>query len=140
INRYQRISFIEKIDDALNNKMHGKTIAIWGLAYRPYTDDMRDAPSVAIIPGLENRGAKIRAYDPLAMEASRDIFPDVVFCGDPYQAARGADAIAILTSWNEFVYLNFQKLKEESDCRLIIDGRNLYNPERMSGLGYRYRS
>lgn len=140
INRYQRITFIEKIDAALGKNLNGKTIAIWGLAYRPYTDDMRDAPSIAVIRGLENRGATIRAYDPLAMEASRDLFPDAVFCGDPYQAARGADAIAILTSWNEFSYINFQKLKEESDCRVIIDGRNLYSPERMASLGYRYLS
>ncbi|MEB3286448.1 MAG: UDP-glucose/GDP-mannose dehydrogenase family protein [Vampirovibrionales bacterium] len=140
INRYQRISFIEKIDEALDQKLAGKTVAIWGLAYRPHTDDMRDAPSISIIRGLENRGAIVRAYDPLAMEASRDLLPDITFCGDPYQAARGADVIAILTSWKQFANINFLKLKEESDCRLIVDGRNLYSPERMATLGYRYLS
>lgn len=140
INRYQRISFIERIDEALDQKLQGKTIAVWGLAYRPHTDDMRDAPSIAILRGLENRGAHIRAYDPLVMDVSRELFPDITFCGDPYQAARGADAIAILTSWKQFANINFLKLREESDCRLIIDGRNLYNPERMASLGYRYVS
>lgn len=140
INRYQRISFIEKIDRAFDGGISGKTVAIWGLAYRPYTDDMRDAPSITIIRGLEKRGAGIRAFDPLAMEACRDIMPNVIYCESPYDAAQGADVIAIVTSWNEFAYIDFERLKEESDCRVIVDGRNLYSPERMSALGYQYVS
>ncbi len=140
INRYQRISFIEKIDEALGKNLSGKTIAIWGLSYRPHTDDMRDTPSVTIIRGLEKRGATIRAYDPLSMEQAKELLPDITYCDSAYAAAKGADAIAILTEWDEFAYVNFQKLRQESKCRLIVDGRNLFNPNRMRNLGYTYVS
>jgi UDPglucose 6-dehydrogenase len=140
INRYQRISFIEKIDEALGKNLHGKTIAIWGLSYRPHTDDMRDTPSLTIIRGLEKRGANIRAYDPLAREQARELLPDITYCNSAYEAAQGADAIAILTEWDEFAYVNFLKLRQESKCRLIVDGRNLFNPGRMTHLGYTYVS
>lgn len=139
INRYQRINFIEKIDNAVG-KLEGKTVAIWGLSYRPHTDDMRDTPSVTIIRGLENRGAKIRAYDPLTMDNAKEVLPDITYCKDPYEAAKGADVIAILTEWQEFTYMNFRKLKEVSDCRIIVDGRNMYSPQRMSNLGFEYYS
>jgi len=101
---------------------------------------MRDTPSLTIIRGLETRGAKIRAYDPIAMDQAKEHLSDVVFCSSAYEAAKGADAIAVLTEWDEFSYINFSKLREESPCRLIVDGRNLYNPERMRGLGYNYYS
>ncbi len=140
INRYQRINFIEKIAESVEGGISGKTVAIWGLAYRPHTDDMRDAPSISIIRGLEKRGAKIRAYDPLAMDASKQHLRGITFCETPYKAAQGADVIAILTEWQEFGYLNFLKLKTESACRVIVDGRNMFNPERMSTLGYKYIS
>ncbi len=140
INRYQRISFIEKIDEALNKNLHGKTVAIWGLSYRPHTDDMRDTPSITIIRGLEKRGAKIRAYDPLATEQARELLPDITYCNSAYEAAQGADVIAILTEWDEFAYINFLKLRKESECRLIVDGRNLFSPGRMKHLGYQYVS
>lgn len=140
INRYQRISFIEKIDEALGKNLHGKTIAVWGLSYRPHTDDMRDTPAITVIRGLEKRGAVIRAYDPLAMEQAKEVLADITYCQSPYEAAKGADAIAILTEWDEFAYINFLKLRNESDCRLIIDGRNLFNPDRMRNLGYSYVS
>lgn len=140
INRYQRISFIEKIDEALDKNLTGKTIAVWGLSYRPHTDDMRDTPSTTIIRGLEKRGAKIKAYDPLSMEQAKEILPDITYCKSPYEAAKGADAIAILTEWDEFAYINFVKLRQESQCRLIVDGRNLFSPSRMKKLGYNYVS
>ena len=140
INRYQRISFMEKIDEALGKNLNGKTIAIWGLSYRPHTDDMRDTPSISIIRGLEKRGAKIRAYDPLSMEQAKELVPDITYCESAYEAAKGADAIAILTEWDEFAYINFMKLRQESECRLIVDGRNLFTPNRMRNLGYTYVS
>lgn len=139
INRYQRISFIEKIDSAVG-KLEGKTVAIWGLSYRPHTDDMRDTPSITIIRGLQNRGARIRAYDPLTMKTAKEVLPDITYCTDPYDAAKGADVIAILTEWDEFSYLNFRKLKEVTNCRNIVDGRNMFSPERMAALGFRYFS
>jgi UDPglucose 6-dehydrogenase len=101
---------------------------------------MRDTPSLTIIRGLEKRGAQIRAYDPLAMDQAKEHLSEVTYCNSAYEAAKGADAIAILTEWDEFAYINFLKLRQESRCRLIVDGRNLFNPERMKKLGYTYVS
>jgi UDPglucose 6-dehydrogenase len=140
INRYQRIRFVEKIADSVGGDLEGKTIAIWGLAYRPNTDDMRNAPSIAVIQGLMNRGAKIRAYDPLTMPVAKSLLRGVTFCESPYDCAVGADTIAVLTSWDELVYLNFKKLASETTCRTVVDGRNLYKPSRMKALGFRYYS
>lgn len=138
VNRYQRIYFVEKIEAALQGHLRGKTVAIWGLAYRPHTDDMRDAPSITIIRSLQKRGAKIRAYDPLAMENTKKILPDIEYFDDPYDAAANADAIAVLTNWDEFEQINFMRLKSMSKCRLIIDGRNIYHPKRLHDLGFEY--
>ncbi len=140
INRYQRLLFIEKIEQALGGNLEGKTLGLWGLAYRPNTDDMRDAPSQTIIRSLQNRGAKIKAFDPLAMEVTRNIFPHLEYCENAYEAAKDADAILILTEWSEFEHINFKHLKESTKCRLIIDGRNLYKPGRMMDLGFTYIS
>ena len=138
VNRYQRLNFIEKIDAALKHRLEGKTIAVWGLAYRPYTDDMRDAPSITVIRGLEQRGAKIRACDPL--ESTRHAFRGITFCEDPYEAAKGADAIAILTEWDAFKNIDFERLKQETDCRIIVDGRNLFEPRKLAEHGFKYIS
>jgi len=141
INRYQRISFIERIEKALPGRnLHGKTIGIWGLAFRPNTDDMRDAPSVHIIRGLENRGAVIKAYDPIAIAKTKVILPHVSYHQCPYETAKDVDALAILTEWTEFAEIDFQRLKKETSCRLIIDGRNMYSPQRMKLLGFKYIS
>lgn len=141
INRYQRLNFVERVERTLGgHHLDGKTIAVWGLAYRPHTDDMRDTPSLSIIPSLINRGAKIRAYDPLAMEKAKEKLRDITYCQDVYDSVKGADAIVILTEWEEFTHVDFRRLKEESQCRVIIDGRNLFKPERMRDLGYTYVS
>ncbi len=143
INRYQRISFIERISAILggpDGRLNGKKIGVWGLAFRPDTDDMRDSPSVTIIRGLEKRGATIKAFDPIAMEKTRSLLPHVTYCQDPYEAATDVDAIAVLTEWQDFTYIDFQRLKEVSDCRLMVDGRNLFSPKRMQQLGYTYIS
>ncbi len=140
INRYQRLRFVEKIEHAIGGATEGKKIGLWGLAYRPHTDDMRDAPSLNIIRSLQNRGVKVKAYDPLAMEATRNILPHLEYCNDVYEAATGVDAIVIMTEWEEFQRINFRRLKEATDCRLIIDGRNIYQPQRMANLGFKYIS
>jgi UDPglucose 6-dehydrogenase len=138
INRYQRILFVEKIENAFKGGVEGKTIGIWGLAYRPNTDDMRDAPSISIIRSLQKRGAKIKAYDPIAMEATKAALPHLHYCATPYEAAQDVDAIVILTEWPEFETINFNQLKAVTECRLIIDGRNLYSLQRMETLGFNY--
>lgn len=140
INRYQRINFIERVEKALGGQLHGKTVAVWGLAFRPNTDDMRDSPSSHIIRGLQQRGATVKAYDPIAMDKTKGIFPKLTYCDDIHQAAEGADAIAILTEWPEFTHVDFEKLRTISDCRVIVDGRNMYPPKKMGELGYHYVS
>lgn len=140
INRYQRLLLIEKIEQALGGDIEGKTIGLWGLAYRPNTDDMRDAPSTTIIRSLQNRGAKLKAYDPLAMETTREIFPHLEYCKDAYEAAKDVDIIVVLTEWEEFERMNFRKLKTTTQCRLMVDGRNIFQPERMADLGFTYMS
>jgi UDPglucose 6-dehydrogenase len=140
VNRYQRISFMDRMSKAAHGSLEGKTIAIWGLAYRPNTDDMREAPSVQIVWGLQNRGAHIRAYDPLAMESAKTKLRNVTYTASAYEAAQGADIIAILTEWDEFKTIDFKRLQESSPCRTIVDGRNLYHPKRMEELGYHYVS
>ncbi len=140
INRYQRLFFIEKVEQALGGMLEHKTLCIWGLAYRPDTNDMRDAPSLTVIRSLLNRGAKVKAYDPLAIEATKNILPQIEYASNPYDAAKDADAILILTEWDEFKRINFNLLKTETPCRLIVDGRNLYHPERMAHLGFNYLS
>ncbi len=140
INRYQRINFIERVERAVGGDLHGKTVAVWGLAFRPGTDDMRDCPSSHIIRGFIQRGAKVQAYDPIAMEKNRTLFPKITYCDDMYAAAKGADAIAIVTEWPEFIHVDMQKLKADSDCRVIVDGRNLYPPKKMEEHGYHYVS
>lgn len=145
INRYQRIHFIEQVEAAVrqstgSHSLEGKRIGVWGLAFRPDTDDMRDCPSTHIIRGLLHRGAHIQAYDPIAMGKAKTLFPKINYCADLYEAAQGVDAIAILTEWPEFIYADFQKLHTDSACRVIVDGRNLYHPQKMSELGYTYVS
>ena len=140
VNRYQRLMFVEKIEEALGGSVKGKTIACWGLAYRPNTDDLRDAPSIGIIRSLEKRGAKIKAYDPIAIPAAKEIFPKLGYFDNPYDVTTDADAIVIFTEWTEFQRINFKRLKEATACRLIIDGRNLYTGNRLSELGFTYHS
>ncbi len=115
-----------------------KKIAILGLAFKPNTDDMRDAPSIDIIELLQKDAAEIYAYDPEAMENSKKIFRNVVFCKDPYETAKDADLVILLTEWNEFKEMNLKKLKDVMKTSKIIDGRNIYEPTKMANLGFEY--
>lgn len=140
INRYQRIHFMDRIVDAVGGNLEGKTVCVWGLAYRPNTDDMRESPSTQIVWGLQNRGATVQAYDPLAMDNAQEKLRGVNYATNPYDAAKGADIIALLTEWSEFEDIDFSRLKEVSACRLLVDGRNVYVPKRMGELGFTYLS
>ena len=139
INQKQKKIFVEKIKNKLKD-ITGKKIGILGLAFKPNTDDMRFAPSVYIIKELQKENAKIKAYDPEAMERAKLILNDVEFCNDPYEAAKDADVLLILTEWNEFKELDFKKIKSLLKNPLIIDGRNIYNPENMKKEGFSYIS
>ena len=139
INEEQKKNFVEKVRKALNG-VDGKTLAVLGLAFKPDTDDMRFAPSTYIIGKLQEKGAKIRAYDPVAMDKAKNILSNVSFCKDPYEASKGADALLILTEWNEFGEMNLKKIKSLLKNPLIIDGRNIYDLSTMEKEGFRYIS
>jgi UDPglucose 6-dehydrogenase len=121
--------------------LEGKTIAVLGLAFKPNTDDMREAKSLEVVRLLHAAGAEVRAYDPVAMDNAKVLMPEgVVFCESAYEAAAGADGVALLTEWNEFKYLNLDRLRGLLRQRVIFDARNLYEPERMRRLGFEYYS
>ena len=120
--------------------MRGKKIAVWGLAFKPNTDDVRFAPSIAVVRSLLDEGAEVRAYDPEAMEKAKPVLPNITYCSDPYQAAEGADAIVIVTEWDEFRQMDWRRLLSTVEHALIIDGRNMFSPEEVSRRGFRYIS
>ncbi|MFH1191767.1 MAG: UDP-glucose/GDP-mannose dehydrogenase family protein [Candidatus Omnitrophota bacterium] len=136
-NQEQKAFVLQKIKDALWI-IKDKTIAVLGLAFKPNTDDLRNAPSIDLINALIQEGAKIKAYDPFAMEKAAKILKNVTFCKDAYQAALDADCLVIATEWNEFKELDFLKLKKKLKRALIVDGRNIYDPGLLRGLGFTY--
>jgi UDPglucose 6-dehydrogenase len=138
INEEQQERFIEKIEQTLWN-LNGKTIGVLGLSFKPNTDDMRFAPSIKIIKSLQREGAKIKVFDPAAINEASKIFKDIQFCHDPYEVAKDADALVILTEWDEFKKVNLEKVKELLRNPVIIDGRNIYEPKQMSALGFTYK-
>jgi UDPglucose 6-dehydrogenase len=116
-------------------------LAVLGLAFKPNTDDMREARSIEVIERLVERGAVVRTYDPVAMPNARPVLPPpVIYCESPYEAAAGADAVALVTEWNEFKFLNLERLRGVMKRPLLFDGRNLWEPDRMRRLGFEYHS
>jgi len=117
----------------------GKTIGVLGLAFKPNTDDIRSAPSIDIIKKLIAEGANIKAYDPVAMENTKGELGDrIVYCKDAYEAAHDSDCLMIMTEWNEFKEIDFKRLKDIMKQPAILDGRNIYDPEKMRSMGFRY--
>jgi UDPglucose 6-dehydrogenase len=131
---------VEKVIKALGGTVKGKTIALLGLAFKPETDDMRDSPTIPLINGLQEKGATVRAYDPQAMTNAGRMFKNVAFCHDAYETAQGADALVIATEWNEFRALNLQRVRGLLKQPMIIDLRNVYDPQRMKSEGFTYVS
>lgn len=139
INKFMTQSFVDKILFHFRGHVKGKTIAILGLSFKPDTDDMREAPSVTIIGKLLEHGARIVVFDPIAMDNAKMVLPKGVrFAKTPYDAARGADAVAVVTEWNEFRQLDLVKLAKELKDRVLFDGRNIYEPTRVKSLGFVY--
>lgn len=136
-NQEQKIFVLQKIKDALGI-IQDKTVAVLGLSFKPNTDDLRNSPSIDLIKALIQEGAKIKVYDPQAMEKAAKILKNVVFCKDAYQAALGADCLIVATEWNEFKELDFIKLKKKLKRALIVDGRNIYEPRLLRDLGFTY--
>ncbi|NWJ45437.1 MAG: UDP-glucose/GDP-mannose dehydrogenase family protein [Chloroflexi bacterium] len=140
INQDARRLFVQKIERKLGS-VTGRRIAVWGLAFKPNTDDMREAPALDIITALVRKGAEVIVYDPVAMKNARMLLPGAVeFCNDPYTAVTEAEAVLLLTEWNEFKQVNFQKVKKLMHRLNLFDGRNLYDPEEMRRFGFNYEA
>ncbi|MBI5650144.1 MAG: UDP-glucose/GDP-mannose dehydrogenase family protein [Chloroflexi bacterium] len=138
INRDMRRQVLAKVRELLGGA-RGKTVAIWGLAFKPNTDDIRDAPAFDIIHILQMEGAAIRAYDPVAMPNAQAALKQVMFCENAYCAAEGADALVIVTEWNEFKYADWARVGASMKQKIVIDGRNIYEPDKLRELGFTYR-
>jgi UDPglucose 6-dehydrogenase len=129
---------IDKLRECLE-ELPGRVIGLLGLSFKPNTDDMREAPAVDIGKVLLAAGAEVRAYDPAAIERSRILLPDVQYLGDAYEVADGADALVLVTEWNEFRQLDMARIKQLMRRPVMVDGRNIYDPAAMRGLGFTYR-
>jgi UDPglucose 6-dehydrogenase len=139
VNEATQKRMIAKIEDALGETT-GKTLAVLGLSFKPNTDDLRESPALPIVQGLLDRGATVRAFDPEAMEGCKPLFPTLTYCENAYEAAEGADALVIITEWNQFRKLELDRLYELLRQPLVIDLRNLYDPDKMAAAGFRYVS
>lgn len=138
-NKNQRNLFIQKITNRFGRDLTGKTIGIWGLAFKPKTDDMREAPAITIINSLLNMGAKVRAYDPKAVESAKFYFGDrIIYTKSSYEALEDADCMLLLTEWNEFRRPDFERIKKLLKNPVIFDGRNQYDSERLIERGFEY--
>jgi UDPglucose 6-dehydrogenase len=140
VNDVRKRSMARKIAAALGGTAHDKTIAILGLTFKPNTDDMRDSPSIPLITALQDLGARVRAYDPAGMEQAGKILPNVVYATDPYACAQDADALVIVTEWEQFRALDFHRLGNVMANKLLVDLRNVYRGEEISAAGFRYES
>jgi UDPglucose 6-dehydrogenase len=140
VNDTRKRAMARKVSGAFGGALRGKTIAVLGLTFKPNTDDMREAPSIPLITALQDMGAKVRAHDPEGMDQARDVLPEVVYCDGPYACAENADALVIVTEWEQFRALDLERLKETMAAPIIIDLRNVYRPEEMTKRGFIYES
>jgi UDPglucose 6-dehydrogenase len=140
VNEARKAQMAHKVIAACGGSVKGKVIALLGLAFKPNTDDMRDAPSIEIVRVLEEAGATVRAFDPEAVDQARAIMPKVQFCGEPYSCVAGADALVIVTEWDAFRALDMPRIKAALKNPTVVDLRNIYRPEEMRKLGFNYTS
>ena len=138
INEDARTRFVNKVENTLGG-VKGKTIAVWGLAFKPNTDDMREAPSIDIIKLLQAKGAKIRAFDPVASSNAAKIMSEVTYFKSPIEAAEGVQAVLLLTEWNEFKQLDLREIKKVMKSPFLFDGRNIYDPAAVKAMGFVYK-
>jgi UDPglucose 6-dehydrogenase len=139
VNATTQARMVVKIERAFGD-LRGRTIAVLGLSFKPDTDDIRESPALSIVAGLLERGATVRAFDPAAMEASKPLFPQLIYCEGPYETAEGADGLVILTEWNLFRKLELERLRRLLRRPLVVDLRNIYSPEKMAAAGFHYVS
>lgn len=139
VNDARKSAMAGRVLEALGGDAAGKTVAVLGLAFKPNTDDMREAPSLELVPALQAAGAQVRAYDPQAMETARPLLPDVAWCRDVYDAAEGADCAVLVTEWNEFRAVDLDRLRGVMAAPVLLDLRNVYKPGEMEAAGFAYR-
>jgi UDPglucose 6-dehydrogenase len=139
-NDERKRAMARKVVKAVDGALKNKTVGVLGLTFKPNTDDMRDAPSLAIIPALQDRGAKVQAFDPEGMDEARRLLDNVAFKDDPYAVAEGADALVIITEWDQFRALDLDRIKLVMNRPVLIDLRNIYKPADMRARGFRYTS
>ncbi len=141
VNDKQKLVLVDKVLKHFKGDIRGKRFALWGLAFKPNTDDMREAPSLVIVDELLKRGASICGYDPVAMdEAKRILDYKIEYADDMYAALKGADALVVVTEWQEFKVPKFTFIENNLKSKVIFDGRNIYNPVQMKEFGYKYYS
>jgi UDPglucose 6-dehydrogenase len=138
VNDAQKARMADRVRDGLGGVLAGKRIAVLGLAFKPNTDDMREAPSLSLIAGLLKEGAAVVACDPVAQEQARVLLPEITYCTDPYEAAEGADALAIVTEWDEFRALDLSRIAATMAGNLLVDFRNIYKAEDALEAGLSY--
>jgi UDPglucose 6-dehydrogenase len=140
VNDQRKRAMGRKVAAALGGNLRGKTVAVLGLTFKPNTDDMREAPAIAMITALRDMGAAVRAYDPAGMEQAKPLLPDIAYADSAYACAQGADALVIVTEWEQFRALDFGRLKEIMARPVVVDLRNVYRPEDMARYGFAYHS
>jgi UDPglucose 6-dehydrogenase len=140
VNTARKQKMAQKIIDAMGGNLSGKTIAVLGLTFKPNTDDMRDAPALDIVPTLQSEGAKVRAFDPEGMGEAKHMLKDVQFATGPYDCVQGADAVVIITEWDQFRALDLDRMKDALKTPIVVDLRNIYRPQEMAAKGFRYVS
>jgi UDPglucose 6-dehydrogenase len=139
VNEIRKRAMARKVSN-LAGGLRGKTVAVLGLTFKPDTDDMREAPSIPLVTGLLDMGAKVRAHDPVGMEQARKELPDIEYCDDPYVCIKGADAMVVVTEWVQYRTLDLERVKREMAQPVVVDLRNIYRPEEMAALGFTYES
>jgi UDPglucose 6-dehydrogenase len=139
-NDNRKRAMARKVASALGGDVRGKTIAVLGLTFKSDTDDMREAPSIPLINGLLDFGANVKAHDPVGMEQAKQELTGIEYCDDPYSCAKGADALVIVTEWRQFRALDLERIMAGMTTPVVIDLRNIYRPEDMKALGFRYDS
>ncbi len=138
-NGERRMMVVDRTENLLGS-FEGKTIGLFGLAFKPNTDDMRDAPSVDIAEAIQKKGGQVKAFDPVSMDAAAPLLPEVEMLKNAYEVAKDSDAVIIVTEWNEFKQLDLKKLANIMKSPIVVDGRNIYDPEKMKSLGFTYRA
>jgi UDPglucose 6-dehydrogenase len=137
-NEIRKRAMARKVLPAFAGVLRGKTVAVLGLTFKPHTDDMREAPSIPLIMALQDRGAKVRVYDPAGMEQAKPVLPEIDYCTGPYDCVTDADAAVIVTEWEQFRALDLKRVRELMAGPVMIDLRNIYQPQLMSELGFVY--